>query len=149
MGIRAQCIVVRDNKILMVRHRLNGEEWWCLPGGGLEEGETPDEAALRELKEECCIDGFVLRETATVVYASDDVAYTFLVEIGDREPVIGKDPEFSEKDQVLIDIRWLALSEIPERDRVYLWAAGLLGVGDFLKEVSSWGDNISYPKKDT
>ena len=53
---RAQCIVHRKNRLLMVKHRLNGEEWWCLPGGGIEEGESPSEAAVRELKEELNIE---------------------------------------------------------------------------------------------
>jgi hypothetical protein len=61
-------------------------------------------------------------------------AYTFLVDIGCQEPCKGADPEFSEGEQVLVDVKWLRLSEIPERDRVYLWAAGLLCVKDFLKK---------------
>jgi hypothetical protein len=36
-------------------------------------------------------------------------------------------------------------SEIPERDRAFLWAAGLLGVAEFSSEVSNWGDVVSYP----
>jgi hypothetical protein len=42
-------------------------------------------------------------------------------------------------------VRWMMLDVIPERDRAYLWAAGLLCVPDFLAVVSSWGDAISYP----
>jgi len=38
---RAQCLVIRNNKILMVKHCHEGEEWWCLPGGAIEKGETP------------------------------------------------------------------------------------------------------------
>ena len=39
----------------MVRHRLDGKDWWCLPGGGLEVSETLEEGALRELQEEWII----------------------------------------------------------------------------------------------
>lgn len=42
---RAQFIIFRDGKILMARHRANGEEYYCIPDGGIEEGETPEEAA--------------------------------------------------------------------------------------------------------
>ena len=45
----------------------------------------------------------------------------------------------------LVDMQWLRLSEIPERDRAFLWAAGLLGVGGFFSEVEKWGDDTSYP----
>jgi len=143
---RAQCIVHRSGKILMVKHRHGGEKWWCLPGGAIEKGETPEEAAVRELKEECCVDGKAIRETGYTAYSVDDKSYTLEVDIGKQKPVLGVDPDSPSGKQVLIDVQWLALSEIPERDRVYLWAAGLLGIGEFLTEVSGWGDMISYPK---
>ena len=149
---RAQCIVHRKNKLLMTKNRQDGVEWWCLPGGSIEEGETPAEAAIRELKEECCVDGTVIRATGFVMYSEtagahsvEDRSHSFLVDIGDQTPRLGADPEFSEVNQALVGVQWLALSEIPERDRAFLWAAGLLGVDEFLDEVAGWGDSISYP----
>ena len=142
---RVQAIVVRDKRVLMVKHRHEGREWWCLPGGAVEAGETPAEAAIRELKEECGVHGTVVRETACHAYSPQDVSYTYLVDIGEQGICRGIDPEFAETDQVLVDVRWMALSEIPERDRAFLWAAGLLGIKEFLSEVSSWGDAVSYP----
>jgi len=144
---RAQCLVVRENKILVVKHRHKGEEWWCLPGGAIEEDETPEKAAIRELKEECCVDGKVIRQTGYTAYSASDKSYTFEVDIGTQTPILGIDPDFPPEKQVLVDAQWLALSEISERDRVYLWAAGLLGTGEFLSEVSNWGEDISYPEK--
>ena len=48
---RSQAIVCRqDGKILLVKHKLFGRVFFTLPGGGIEDGETPAEAALRELK---------------------------------------------------------------------------------------------------
>jgi 8-oxo-dGTP diphosphatase len=144
---RAQCLVIREKKILMVNHRQSGEEWWCLPGGAIEKGETPEEAAVRELKEECCIDGKVIRQTGYTAYSANDKSFSFEVDIGTQNPILGIDPDLPLGKQVLIDVQWLALSEIPERDRVYLWAAGLLGIGEFLSEVSGWGNDVSYPGK--
>jgi 8-oxo-dGTP pyrophosphatase MutT (NUDIX family) len=42
--------VVRDGKVLLHRHRKLG--MWLPPGGHIEEGELPDEAAVREVWEE-------------------------------------------------------------------------------------------------
>lgn len=45
---RSVAIVVRDGKILMERLYYpddnNGKEFFSVPGGGIEEGETPEEA---------------------------------------------------------------------------------------------------------
>ena len=65
---RAQCIVHNTDRILMVKHRAGGVEWWCLPGGAIESGEIPAQAALREFKEECCAEGTVVRQTSHVNY---------------------------------------------------------------------------------
>ena len=60
--------------------------------------------------------------------------------------MLGHDPEVSSEDPILIDLRWLSLDEIPERDRAFLWQAGLLTVADFLEVVKKWGDAICYPR---
>ncbi|HEX9090855.1 MAG TPA: NUDIX hydrolase [Anaerolineales bacterium] len=146
---RAQCIVHRGRHILMALHRMNGEEWWCLFGGGAGPAETASQAALSELFEECCVTGEIIRQTAAYTYDQGIENVTFLVDIGNQTPQRGNDPEFSLEDQILTDIGWLDLSEISERDRAYLWAAGLLCVPPFLEEVSSWGDVMSYPISQT
>ncbi|HSB67661.1 MAG TPA: NUDIX hydrolase [Anaerolineales bacterium] len=143
--IRAQCIVQRGNCLLMVKHHWQADEWWCLPGGGMQPGESPTQAALRELQEECGVIGQIVRQTGHTLDADGMETNTFLVDIGDQQPKRGIDPELSPADQILVDMRWLSLSEIPERDRAYLWAAGLMSVPVFLNEVSQWGDDISYP----
>ena len=147
--IRAQCIVHKGNQVLMVRHRMEGKEWWCLPGGAAELGEPPDQAALRELREECGLKGAVVCQLSVYGASNIDTVYTYLVDIGRQEPRLGRDPEFGPHEQVLVEARWLLLSQIPERDRTFLWAAGLLGVKEFLHEVSQWGSRISYPGSGT
>jgi 8-oxo-dGTP diphosphatase len=144
---RVQCIVVRGNRVLMVKHRQDGVEWWCLPGGGQEPGETAQEGALRELAEECRLTGTISRQTSYLSYGPEDTTVSFLVEVGDQQPSLGYDPEVAKGHEILVDVQWLQLSEIPERDRAFLWAAGLLGIDTFFKEIEAWGDDPSYPKQ--
>ena len=56
---RAVDLVERDGKVLVIRRHLDGRDYAVLPGGGIEDGEAPADAALRELREECTLDGRV------------------------------------------------------------------------------------------
>ncbi|MDY6951810.1 MAG: NUDIX hydrolase [Thermodesulfobacteriota bacterium] len=57
-------IVVKDEKVLMVKRvHAPGEGLWAIPGGGVELGETLEEAAEREVKEET---GIVIRARGPV-----------------------------------------------------------------------------------
>ena len=60
--IRVACAAVDgEGRMLLVRHRKAGREYWLLPGGGVEAGETLVEAARRELVEETGLVGEVGR----------------------------------------------------------------------------------------
>jgi 8-oxo-dGTP diphosphatase len=55
------CIVFKNNngkiQVLLERRGTSPEKHkWCIPGGHLEAHESPEQAAIRELKEECNID---------------------------------------------------------------------------------------------
>jgi 8-oxo-dGTP diphosphatase len=51
---RYQAAIIQDGKILLIRHREHESErtYWLLPGGGMEDGETEEEAVKREVREE-------------------------------------------------------------------------------------------------
>lgn len=147
---RSQSMVIRGNRILLVEHQLFGRDFFNLPGGGIEENETPEQAALRELEEECRVKGTLVRPL-TVEYKPDleSRVFTFLVEIPeDAVAKTGIDPELPADEQSIIGVKWMRLDEIAERDRAYLFGAGLMRVPYFHDEVLMWdGEDINYPIK--
>jgi ADP-ribose pyrophosphatase YjhB (NUDIX family) len=47
-------LIIKNRKVLMVREF--GQDFYSLPGGGLEKGETKEQSLLREIKEELNVD---------------------------------------------------------------------------------------------
>ncbi|MFD4023863.1 NUDIX domain-containing protein [Streptomyces sp. NPDC058576] len=65
--VRAGAIVIRDGAVLLIRFtEEDGGSHYEIPGGGVEEGETPETAVLRELDEETGLAGTVGPEVARV-----------------------------------------------------------------------------------
>ena len=144
MRNRSMALVVQDEKILMVQALRRGRLFWELPGGGIEIGETPEEAALRELQEECGLTGVVNRPLNTLHCRDGSVEYVFLVDVSaEQKEIVGMDPEAAE--QTIKNVSWKKLTELSERDRASLWSRGLVEVDDFFELAWSWGDEISYP----
>lgn len=67
--ISSRAIIIEDNKLLvMFRRKIkNGikKEYYVIPGGGLEEGETLEQNVIREIKEEFNIDIKVIKKLET------------------------------------------------------------------------------------
>lgn len=61
--------VDREGKVLLLRwhDRVSGETFWEPPGGGLHAGETPLEAARRELTEETGLPGSAVQDRFVAV----------------------------------------------------------------------------------
>lgn len=57
-------------RVLLVRFAYCGRNWWCAPGGGLEDGETHEDAARREVVEET---GFELEELGAWIWSREHV----------------------------------------------------------------------------
>jgi ADP-ribose pyrophosphatase YjhB (NUDIX family) len=52
LRVAAYAICVNDGNLLLVRYVERGEPQWTLPGGGIEHGEDPYHAFIREVTEE-------------------------------------------------------------------------------------------------
>jgi 8-oxo-dGTP diphosphatase len=65
MRTRATALIIKDGSILMIHRFRDGEDYYVLPGGGVEEGEKPEEAVLREVKEETTLDVKLIKHLQT------------------------------------------------------------------------------------
>ena len=65
----AAAIIINNGKIFACQ-RGYGEwkDWWEFPGGKLESGETPEDALLREIREELSIEISINRHLTTADY---------------------------------------------------------------------------------
>ncbi len=131
---RSARIILLDpqDRILLFRFRyatgaLEGVDYWSLPGGGLEAGESFEEAGIRELREET---GFVVtalpapiatREFPLRLVTGETVAAheRFFV-LRTVETVISRDLWTPDEQRFMVADRWWSVDEIETtEDTVY------------------------------
>jgi len=104
-----------DNRVLLLRYRLrDNREVWIPPGGGVEAGESSEEAARREVLEECAIaldPPLSVAWARTTHYFGRDVLETyFLARLGETPGVLAT-PEPGAPAE-LLEYRWWTVDEI-------------------------------------
>ena len=52
MSYRAAVLLVKDDKVAMIERHRQGRHYFTFPGGHVQEGESPEQAAVRETMEE-------------------------------------------------------------------------------------------------
>ncbi|SEC90532.1 ADP-ribose pyrophosphatase YjhB, NUDIX family [Nocardioides exalbidus] len=77
---RAVAVALHDGQVLVIARQKEGRAYCVLPGGGVEPGEPPEVAVLRELAEETGLMGTVSRPLWTIEH-HDRRAHYFLVAV--------------------------------------------------------------------
>lgn len=107
-GISA-AIIVDQNRVLMVRRRVKeGALSWQFPAGGIEAGETPEEAAVRETVEETGLVVTSIKLLGERVHPKTHrtLSYTAC-------EVVQGGARVADEDE-LDAVAWVALGEIPQ-----------------------------------
>jgi 8-oxo-dGTP diphosphatase len=120
--VAAYALVLRDGQILLTRlaSRISADEKWHLPGGGVDHGENPRDALVREIREETGLRAEV-GDTARVYsahlpslwrkgrrwdYQALRIVYDAWV------PVDAPEPRVMEVDGSTVDVGWYPVSEV-------------------------------------
>ena len=116
-------IAVDDERLLLIRRGTPPEAgYWSLPGGRVEHGETMAQAVIRELAEECGLDGICGRFVGWVERIGDGFHFA----IFDFEVAI-LEPEALNAGDDASDAAWVELHAVAELPLVD-------GLAEFLAE---------------
>ena len=99
MRNRSAIILIEDNKLALIERYRAEKHYFAFPGGGVDEGESPQQAAVREAEEELGIVVEVKQKVAEVFF-NGNTQYYFLAEKLSGEFGTGTGEEYGEYDPV-------------------------------------------------
>lgn len=114
---RYQALIVRDDAVLLIRHRLHetGQAYWVIPGGGREDGESEIDCVAREALEETHleveVERFLFEEEKEPEHGYR-WAKTYLCRVIRGEAAPGYEPEADAAELYSIsEVRWFDLRD--------------------------------------
>ena len=110
--VRVAAIIIQEDQILLARHRRNGVDYHVLPGGGVEFGESLEEALIRELQEEASLDIRV----GEPVFINDSIPpdkHRHILNIAFLAEVTGGTLAVDTHDQRLVGMEFHPIAELP------------------------------------
>jgi len=111
MRNRAAAIIIRNKNILLMRRQKPGRNYFILPGGGVEFGESFEEACIREVKEETGLDVLNLQLIYTFNNNGSEEHY-FLTRIPPDEPVLGGSEADRQTESNVYTFEWVDADQL-------------------------------------
>ena len=93
---RSRAVIIRKQHIALIKRARNGPEYYVIPGGGMEPGETPQQTAIRESLEELGISIVIERLLAKIIFHGR-AQYYFLARATGGHFGTGAGPEMTGK----------------------------------------------------
>jgi 8-oxo-dGTP pyrophosphatase MutT (NUDIX family) len=124
MRVRAGIVLIQDGKVALIERHRAGLDYFVFPGGGVDEGELPEQAAVREAMEELGIDVTIKQKVAEIKLGQKNRQVYFLVEQTGGEFGTGAGEEFTDADPespeegIYIPV-WMPIDELPRYQNIY------------------------------
>jgi inorganic pyrophosphatase len=113
MRHRAAVFVLDTNKVLLFHRFKNGDEYYAVPGGGVETDETPEIAAVRELKEETSLN-VVLGEKIGELEEDGNRQYFYIARSWSGTPALGgPEAERNSPDNHYL-LEWISIEKLKD-----------------------------------
>ncbi len=110
---RATAIILKDNKIVLIHRKRNGEEFWAFPGGSIEENESKEEAVKREVKEETNLDVLNLKFAFETVNQDGQKHFVYYCNCNNNElKLIGEEAEINSEHN-WYNPEWVEIDKLP------------------------------------
>jgi len=101
-------IITDAGRVLMIRRReREGRLLWAFPGGGIEDGETPEQAAVRETSEEVDLEVKAIKPLGERVHPQTGRHMSYVA-----CEVVGGEARVADEEE-LAEVAWIRLEEIP------------------------------------
>lgn len=123
MRTRAGVVLIEDDKVALIERHRAGLDYYVFPGGGMNLGETPEQAAIREAMEELGVEVAILREVAVIHFDQSAQIY-YLVKRVSGEFGTGTGEEFTDADPgdpqegIYIPV-WMPIDELSQQAKVF------------------------------
>lgn len=114
-GASGVCMNEFGELLMVLQGKPEEEKKWSVPSGGLEEGETPEECCVREIKEET---GYMAK-TAEKLMVKNGFAEGTEVTIEVhyfKVNIIAGELNIQDPDQLIHDAAWISLEELKTLD---------------------------------
>ncbi|MGM5488821.1 MAG: GrpB family protein [Nanobdellota archaeon] len=111
-GQTARALILNNENILLIHRFKNGREYFALPGGHIEPGETPEQATIREIKEEANLDIAIDRKLWTLNPFDDSEHHFYLVTDFTGIPQLGGPEKERNSEHNAYALEWHSLNEI-------------------------------------
>jgi 8-oxo-dGTP diphosphatase len=122
--IRAGIVLIQNKKVALIERHRAGLDYFVFPGGGVDEGETPEQSAIREAMEELGVEVAIQQKVAEVKVGLKSRHIYFLVEQTGGEFGTGIGEEYTDSDSyspdegIYIPI-WMPVEELAHYQNIY------------------------------